>query len=267
MSRVTRLFLIAGAIAALGACNQAATPSCTDKAVISELGRQAQGAIESGVLEADPAARIETVMERLPVSIENIASTSHDDTIDKHSCTAELLVTLPPEIAALKKHRAFRLLALGNLDVDIQDNTIVAPLTYTTYMSEQNRELVIRAEGERLPARYIRAAYKVGAFDADLTTLPDLRAGLSLYSGKGKTLLLKPLEDGSLEFQVSYETNHCRPWAQRITEEQDGTLIYDNTEVGCTVLFSRLGEILLVEHKGCEKMARSCSPDGVYQKR
>ncbi|HUU74014.1 MAG TPA: hypothetical protein VMW70_15415 [Burkholderiales bacterium] len=261
-----RQLLIVMIVIVFGGCTHATTPSCADKSVIGKIVQLARQSIESDLLEDDPAARIDQVMERLAIGLADIESSDHDETIDKHSCTANLRIALPPEIAALKDHRAFRLLALGQTSVEIQGNDIVAPVTYTTYLSQDDQELIVRAQGEQAPARYIQAAYKVGAFDADLRTLPDLRGGLTLYSGPGKTLLIEPVENGSLQFHVNYERNHCRPWAQLITEERGDTLVYDNPEVGCTVLFSRLGEILLVEHKGCEMMARSCSPDGVYQK-
>jgi len=264
--RRMRQLLIALTVALLGACNGAQTPSCSDSVVVGRIIALARNAIESELLRKDPAARTSQVMERLIFTLADITVTDHDETIDKHSCSANLRVTLPPEIAGLSSHRAFQVLALGQTSIEVQGNDIVALVNYTTYLSQEDQALIVRADGEKMPARYIQAAYEVGAFDADLTRLPDLHSGLTLYSAPEKTLLIKPAEDGLLQFQISYENNHCRPWAQLITEERGDTLLYDNQEVGCSVLFSRLGEILLVEHKGCDMMAPSCSPDGIYQK-
>lgn len=261
-----RQLLIALTVAALGGCTATKTPSCTDATVIERITSLARNAIETELLQNDPAARTSQVMERLRFTLANIAATEHDESIDKHTCSANLRVTLPPEIAGLRNHHAFQVLALGQKTIAFQGNDIVAPVTFTTYLSQEDQTLIVRADGETVPARFILAAHKVGAFDADLTRLPDLHSGLTLYSGPDKTLLIKPVENGSLQFQISYESNHCRPWAQLITEERGDSLLYDNPEVGCSVLFSRMGEILLVEHTGCEMMAPSCSPDGIYQK-
>ena len=261
-----RLFLIALSVVALGGCGEASTPSCVDTSVTETIVQLANESVEGELLQVDPAARVEKITERITIAISDIRTSGHDESIDKHSCSANLRVTLPREIAALKQHRAFGKLALAQTSVEIQGNDIIAPVTYTTYLNSSDQELIIRAQGEQAPAHYIQAAYKMGAFDADLTTLPDLHGGLTLYSGPGKTLLIKPVEDGSLQFHVNYERNHCRPWAQLITDERGDTLVYDNPKVGCTVFFSRLGEMLVVEHEGCEMMAHSCSPDGVYQK-
>ena len=261
-----RQILIALTVAVLAGCTEAKTPSCADETVVARVIALARNAIESELLQDDPAARTSQVLERLVLTLANITASDHDETIDKHSCSASLHVTLPPAIAELRNHHAFQVLALGQRAINIQGNDIITPVTYTTYLSQEDRALIIRANGEEVPARYIQAAYEVGAFDADLTTLPDLHSGLTLYSAPEKTLLLKPVDDGSLQFQISYENNNCRPWAQLITEEQGDSLVYDNPEVGCSVLFSRLGEIMLIEHQGCDMMAPSCSPDGIYQK-
>jgi hypothetical protein len=260
-----RALLLAMTVSVLAGCT-AKTPSCSDATVIARIIQIAHNSIESGLLQNDPAARTDQIFEKVRIALTDIVASDHDESIDKHTCTARLRITLPPEIISLKDHRAFQMLALGQTTVEVEGNDIVAPLTYTTYLSQEDHTLIVRSEGEKAPARFIQAAHKVGAFDVDLRTLPDLHGGLTLYSGTGKTLLIEPADGGLLQFHVNYERNQCRPWAQLITEERGDTLVYNNPEVGCSVLFSRLGEILLVEHKGCEMMARSCSPDGIYQK-
>ena len=173
---------------------------------------------------------------------------------------------MPAQLAALNDYRAFQSLALGTTKVNVEGNDIVAPITFTTYTSERDGQLIVHSEGENVPAKYIKGAHKVGAFDADLSTLPDLRAGLSLYSTTGKTLLLEPIENGALKFHLNHQSHMCRSWTQYITEERGDTLLYDNREIGCSLLFSRLGQIILVEHQGCEMMADACYPDGIYYK-
>ncbi len=264
--RTLRQIPIMLALALLGGCTDAKTPSCTDATVVQRIIALARNAIGSELLQEDPSARTSQVTERLRFTLVGITSKDYERTIDKHTCAATLHVSLPPEIAGLRDHRAFQVLALGDRTMAFQGNDLVALVSYTTYLSQEDQALVIRVEGETAPARFIRAAYKVGAFDADLTRLPDLHKGLTLYAAAEKSLLIKPADDGLLQFQISYENNYCRPWAQLITEERGDRLIYDNPEVGCSVAFSRLGEILLVEHAGCDKMAPSCSPDGIYQK-
>jgi hypothetical protein len=158
------------------------------------------------------------------------------------------------------------LFAVSGAEVEVHDNEIVAPISFSSYLSEKEKMLIVNTEGERAAAKFIQSANKAGAFDADLTALPDLHAGLTLFKAEGKHLLMRPNEIGGLEFHMTYDNPVCRPWTQVITEEKGSVLRYDNPEVGCSVTFSRLGEMLVVEHDGCEPMMEACFPDGIYQK-
>ncbi len=242
------------------------TPSCTDETIVAQITKYADDAIADGLLKNDPDIRIEQMMSQIRLALADITTTEYNKGIDKHSCSANMHVTLPPGVAALVKHRVFQSLSPANLDVDVQGNDIVTPITYTTYRSEKENQLIVRAKNEKIPAKYIQRVHKIGAFDSELRALPDLRLGLTLYSMRGKNVLIEPAEDGSLQFRINFQSAICRPWMQTFTEERGDTLIYDNREVGCSVSFSRLGEIMLVEHDGCGLMARSCYPDGVYRK-
>ena len=260
-----RPLLIALTATFIAACG-AKTPPCTSDAVKTEVIGMARAAIREGLLKNDPDMRTDHVMSKLGIALVDIETTDHNEGIDKHSCSATLRITLPPEVAALKDHRAFRAYARLQADVPIEGNAIVAPITYSSYLSEQEKALIVDVDGERPPAKFIEGAHKAGAFDVDLTALPDLHAGLTLYNTKGKHLLIRPNEAGSLEFHMNFENTICRPWTQVITAEQGSTLVYDNPEVGCSVIFSRLGGMLLVEHEGCDLMAEACFPDGIYQR-
>ncbi len=242
------------------------TPSCTDDIVVAEITKYATDAISDGLLKNDRSSPVEEILSRTRLSLTDITTTEYNKGIDKHSCAAKLLVTLPPGVAALKEHRVLKSLALARLDVDVEDDAIVTRITYTTYRSENNKQLVVRAENENIPAKYIQGVHKIGAFDSDLSTLPDLSLGLTIYSTSDKNVLFEPADDGSLRFRINHRSPACRPWMQSITAERGDTLIYENRDVGCLVSFSRLGALMLVAHEGCTMMARSCYPDGVYQK-
>ncbi len=205
-------------------------------------------------------------MSRISLSVTDVVATGYDSSIDKHTCSANVRVALPAELAALNDYRAFQTLALRKTKVNVEGNEIVAPITFTSYLSEEDKRLIVYSDGEDVPARYIRGARAVGAFDADLSTLPDLRAGLTLYTTVEKNVLIEPDENGALKFHINHQSHMCRSWTQYVTEERGDTLIYDNPEVGCTVYFSRLGQIMLVEHEGCDLVAKACYPDGIYSK-
>jgi len=242
------------------------TPPCDDEGVTAKVREYAVQAISDRLLKNDPELRLEQIMSRINVAVTDVTVTGHNNSIDKYTCTATLHVTLPAEIATLNDYRAFQTLALGGTRINVVGNDIVAPITFTSYMSEANENLIVNSEGDNVPANFIRGAHKVGAFNADLSTLPDLRAGLTLYSTPGKTLLIEPVDNGALKFHFNHQSHMCRSWTQFITDERGDTLVYDNPEVGCAIYFSRLGQILVVEHKGCEMVAESCYPDGIYQK-
>ena len=260
-----RLLILVSSALIISGCG-GKTPSCTDEAIVAQVTQYAEDAIADGLLQNDPDIRVEQIMSRSNLMLTDITTTAYDKGIDKHSCAANVRVSLPPGVAALKEHRVFQSLKLAKLDVHVQGNDIVTPVTYTTYRSEKEKQLIVRAENEKVAAKYIQGLHKIGAFDSELRAVPDLRLGLTIYSTSGKNVLFEPAEDGSLGFRVNYQSPVCRAWMQTITEERGDTLIYDNREVGCSVSFSRLGEIMLVEHEGCGMMARSCYPDGVYQK-
>ena len=96
--------------------------------------------------------------------------------------------------------------------------------------------------------------------------MPDLRTGLALYNARAKHLLIQPTDDGKLQFHFTYDNPACRAWTQHITEEHGSTLLYDNQAVACSVTFSLLGDVVLVEHKGCNLVVESCLPDGLYRR-
>lgn len=263
--RSVRLALFAAFTVIVAGCGSK-TPPCNDESVIAAVNGYAGQAIRDGLLRNDPELRAEQIMSRVSVAVTDIATTDYDKSIDKHTCSASLRVTLPTEIATLNGYRAFQTLALGDTKVNVEGNDIVAPITFTSYLSEQDEQLIVYSEGENVPAKYIQGAHKAGAFDADLSTLPDLRAGLTLYTTPGKNVLIEPADNGALKFHVNHQSHMCRSWTQFITEERGATLVYDNPQAGCSLIFSRLGQIMLIEHKGCNLMAKACYPDGVYQK-
>jgi hypothetical protein len=242
------------------------TPPCDDETVIAAVHGYAEQAITDALMRNDPDLRVERIMSRISVAVTDVTSSDYNKSIDKHTCSAALRVTLPTEIAALNDYRAFQRLALGNTEVRVEGNDIVAPITFTSYLSEQDDQLIVYSEGDDVPAKYIREAHKAGAFDADLSTLHDLHVGLTIYTTAGRNLILEPADNGALKFHVNHQSHMCRSWTQFITEERGDTLVYDNPEAGCSLIFSRLGQIMLVEHTGCELMAKACYPDGVYQK-
>lgn len=260
-----RLFMFAITALMLTGCG-GKTPGCTDKAIVAHVTQYAEDAIADGLLQNDPDLYVEQMMSHMRLALSDVVTTDYNKGIDKHSCSANLRVTLPPGVAALKEHRVFRSLSLADLDVEVQGNDLVTPITYTTYRSEKEKELIVYAENEDIPGKYIQVVHQLGAFDSELRALPDLHLGLTLYSMRDKNVLIEPAEGGSLKFRINYQNTICRSWMQTITEERGDTLVYDNRDVGCSVSFSRLGEIMLVEHEGCELMAKACYPDGIYKK-
>jgi hypothetical protein len=259
------LFLIALSALIFTACG-GKTPSCSDKKVVAKVTRLAKQGITDALRRNDPDVNLKSIMSRIGVSVTDIAQTEYVASIDKHSCSANLRVTLPPELAALNEYRAFQTLALGKQKLDVEGNDIVTPITFTSYLSGKDGSLIVSSEGDNVPARYIKGAYSVGAFDADLRSVPDPHAGLTLYTTTEKSVLLEPAENGALKFHINHQSHLCRSWTQMITEERGDTLVYNNPEVGCAVYFSRLGQILLVEHEGCGKDTKACYPDGIYIK-
>ncbi|MGD2141585.1 MAG: hypothetical protein PVH25_14400 [Burkholderiales bacterium] len=249
----------------LAACG-AKTPPCDDATVTSTVQNYARQAISDALLARDPELNIDRIMSQISISLTGESETNYDRSIDKHICKASLRVAIPAEVAALNNYRAFQTLALGKTRVDVEGNEVVAPVTYTTYLSKDDNQLIVYTDGDDLPAKYIKGAYAVGAFHADLASLPDLRAGLTLYTTTAKSILIEPVENGALKFHINHQSHMCRSWTQFITEERGDTLIYANPKVGCTVYFSRLGQIMLVEHEGCELVAKACFPDGIYSK-
>ena len=253
-------------LSVLAGCGAARTPDCTDEKVVARISESATRTVEQYLLRADPGTNVSAVLSRIGLAPTAIVTATHDDLIDKYTCSALLYVALPPEIVAVKDHHVFRTVALGKLNLEVRGDAVVAPITYSVYQTSRGKELIIDVQGLDAPAKFVANAYSLEAFTGNLRALPDLRAGLTLYNAERKHLLLEPLTDGALRFHISYDNKICRPWNQRVTEERGDTLIYDNKEVGCSAIFHRLGEIVLVEHRGCELMVEICFPDGVYRK-
>ena len=260
-----RVFIFAIASLIISGCSDK-TPSCTDVVVQVQVTDYVVAAIKQSLLQNDPDTHVEQVMSNSNLMLENITTTDYDNGIDKHSCRADLRLTLPPGVAALKDHHVFQSLPIAKLDIAVQGDDIVSPITYTTYRSEKENQLIVRTGNENTAAKYIQGVHKIDAFDTELRALPDLHLGLTLYSTIDKNILIEPEKNGSLKFRVDYQHPVCRSWKQSITGEIGDTLIYENRAVGCSVTFSRLGEIMLVEHEGCEMMVRNCYPDGIYRK-
>ena len=242
------------------------TPPCNDKKVVSLVASLATQSISDALRRNDAEINLNPIMSRIHVSVTDIAETGYDNSIDKHTCSADLHVALPPELAALNEYRAFQTLALGKQKINVVRNDIVSPITFTSYSSSKDGSLIVSTEGDNIPARYIKGAHAVGAFEADLRSVPDPHAGLTLYTTTEKSVMIEPAEGGALKFHIGHQSHMCRSWTQMITEERGSTLVYDNPAVGCAVYFSRLGQILLVEHEGCDMGIKACYPDGVYVK-
>ena len=265
-SRIMRYIIIIALSAFIITACGGKTPACGDKKVVSRVTSMATQAIRDALLRNDANVNVDSIMSRIGVSLTSIAETGYDKSIDKHSCSANLRVALPPELAALNEYRAFQTLALGKQKLNVEGNDIVTPITFTSYTSSKDGSLIISSEGDNEPARYIRGAHSVGAFDADLRSVPDPHAGLTLYTTTEKSVLLEPAENGALKFHINHQSHLCRSWTQIITEERGDTLVYNNPKVECAVYFSRLGQILLVEHEGCDMVVKACYPDGIYTK-
>jgi hypothetical protein len=226
----------------------------------------AASTIEEALTQADPKAKPSTVLSRLNIVLTSVSATAHDESIDKWTCSAELRVKLPPEIVEIREHPVFKAVASPKPDMKFLGDELVSPVAYTVYQSREKRELILSAEGLDVPAKYLQGAYRVGAFASDLRTAPDLRTGLALYNARAKHLLIQPTDDGKLRFHFTYDNPACRGWMQHITEERGDTLIYDNPAVACSVIFSVLGELILVQHKGCNLIVENCLPDGIYRR-
>jgi len=243
------------------------TPSCTDEAIVVKITQLAEEAVANGLLKNDPDIDTGLLISEMNLALADITTTEHDKTIDKYSCSANILVTLPPGVAALKDNDVVQSTALATLSLAVEDDDIVAPMTYTTYRSEEDDQLILYTENENLPAKYVQAVHKIGAFDSGQRPLPNLRRGPTLYGKPEMTVQIAPATKGTLRFQVDYlKRPMCRSWMQTFTGERDDKLIYESPKAGCLLSFSRLGEIMLIEHEGCEMMPRPCLPSGVYQK-
>jgi hypothetical protein len=241
------------------------TPKCTDQQVLTQVRQLAAGKIEETLVRADPAANPASVLSRIEIAVDAVSLLSQDQKSGKLTCSADVRFKLPAEVFEHMDHPVFRA-AVPKSGASFQADHLVSPVSFTVARDRQSRELIVEADGLDAPARFVRGAYFVGVFTSDLRTLPDLRAGLILYNAKGKHLIIQPTDQGPLQFQFNFENPTCRAWMQYITEERGSTLVYDNRSVGCSVVFSLLGEALLVEHKGCELMVPGCFPDGVYRK-
>jgi hypothetical protein len=242
------------------------TPQCTDEQVLSRISGMASSAIEDALTRADPKANPATALSRIRIALLSVSATSYDKGIDKRTCSAELRVRLPSQIAELNDHPVFRAAVAPKLNASFKGDQLVVPVTYTLYRSQEKNELVVSAEGLDVAVKYIQGVYRAGAFTLDLKTPPDLHAGLVLFSTRDRHLLIRPIETGALQFDFSYDKPACRPWTQYITEERADMLVYSNPAARCSVTFARLGELLVVEHKGCDLMNPLCLPDGVYRK-
>jgi hypothetical protein len=258
--RLIASFLLALAVAACGS----GTPDCGDERVETRVRQSAMSLIEEALTRADPKARPSATLSRLDLALAGVSVAARDRSIDKWTCSAELQVKLPAGVALLSTHPAFKRIA--RVEVAFRGDDIVVPFTYTVYQTREKKELVVTAEGLEALPRFIQAAQRMGAFDLDLRTPPNLRAGLSLYSGQRRQLLIEPDAGGRLRFQVNYDNPACRSWTQHITQERGSTLIYDNPAARCSVTFSLFGELLLAEHKGCELMPERCLPGGAYRR-
>jgi hypothetical protein len=250
----------------ISACGRG-TPSCADKAIVAQIMQRADAAIAAALLKNDPNIRTQSMISDMRPELADITTIEHDNSIDKYSCSANILITLPPGVAALKDREVVQSTSLAKFNLGIEGDDIVAPMTYTTYRSEIDNQLILHTENENLPAKYVQTVHKIGAFDAGQRALPDLRRGPIRYRKPEMTVLIESGEKSALQFRVDYlKRPMCRSWMQAFTEESGDKLIYENPEVGCKLNFSRLGEIMLVEHEGCEMMPRPCLPDGVYEK-
>ena len=244
------------------------TPSCNDEKIVAQIAQSAEEAIAKGLLKNDPGIDTEMLISEMNLALADITTTEHDKSIDKYSCSANILITLPPGVAALKDSGVVQSTSLAKLNLMVEGDDIVAPMTYTTYRSEKDDQLILYTEHENLPARYVRTVHTIGAFDSGQRPLPNLRHGPTLYGNPEMTVQIEPAKKGALQFRVDYlKRPMCRSWTQTFTGERGDKLIYENPKVDCQLSFSRLGEIMLVEHEGCELMPRPCLPDGVYQKR
>ena len=140
------------------------TPTCTDEAIVAQITGHAEEAIANGLLKNDPDADTESLTFQMNLALADITTTEHDTTIDKYSCSANILITLPPGVAALKDNDVIQSTSLAKLNLTVEDDDIVAPMTYTTYRSEKDDQLILYTENENLPARYVQAVHKIGAF-------------------------------------------------------------------------------------------------------
>jgi hypothetical protein len=261
-----RLTILVISILWLTAC-VGGTPSCTDKAIIAQVTRYAKEAISNGLRKNDPGIDTEKMIDPMNLALADITTTEHDRSIDKYSCSANILATLPPGVAALNDTAVIQSTSLAKLKLKADGDDIVAPMTYTTYRSEVDDQLILHTENDNLPARFIRIVHKIGAFDAGQRPLPDLHRGPTKYGKPEMTVLIETGKKQSLQFRVDYlKRPMCRSWMQTFTGESGDKLIYQNPKVGCQLEFSRLGELLIVAHEGCETMPSPCLPDGVYQK-
>ncbi|MGH8678439.1 MAG: hypothetical protein ACREUQ_08835 [Burkholderiales bacterium] len=234
--------------------------------MVARVIQSAINTFEETLAQVDPGATSSEAVSQIMLSLDSVVTTASDKEIDTYTCESQLQIILPPQIAALHQQRVFRVVAFAKLGVRLQGKDIVAPLTYTVYRSRGKTELMVEVEGLQALAIYIERAYRAGAFTAAIQPLPDLRAGMTLYNAESKHLHIEPVANGSLQFYVSYDSAVCQPWRQTITEERGDTLIYDNKEFGCAATFNRVGEMVLVDHQGCNRMIVTCYPDGVYRK-
>jgi hypothetical protein len=261
-----RLTILVISTLIISACG-GGTPRCTDKAIVAQIAQYAEEAITNGLLKNDPDIDAPAMVYEMNLELADITTTEHDKSIDKHSCSANILVTLPPGAAALKDSRVVQTSALAKLDIRVDGDDIVTPVTYSTYRSEKDNQLIVHSENENIPAKFVQRVHKIGAFDSGQRPLPDLRRGPALYGKREMTVLIEPATKGSLQFQVDYLTRPmCRSWMQTMTGERDSKMFYENPEAGCLLSFSRLGEILLVDREGCHDMPQPCHPDGAYRK-
>ncbi len=243
------------------------TPDCTDKAVVAQVAKYAEEAIANSLIKNDSAVDAQKLVYDMNLEVADITTTDHDKSIDKHSCQANILVTLPSGVAALKDSQSVQTTLLRKLDIKLEGDDIVTPVVYSTYRSEKDDELILRSENETAPAKFVQRVHELGAFDSGQRPLPNLRRGPTLYGKPEMTVLIEPAARGSMKFRVDYlKRPMCRSWTQTIADERDGVLFYENPKAGCKLKFSRLGEMLLVDREGCHEMPSPCQPDGVYRK-